>query len=75
MLFDRPTVFHSIQADGRHWLTTMDLPSMQVLPVARNHCRVGHFIATLLSAKLAGLETEIPGEITLTRKDVAAVAS
>ena len=75
MLFDKPIVLHSTQADGRHWLTTMDIPPLKIWPVAANHCRVGHFLATLISAKLASLKSDIPEEITLSRSDVASVDS
>lgn len=67
-------VLHSKQADGRHWLTTLDMPPLQIWPVAPNHCRVGHFLATLISAKMASLGN-IPEEISLSRADVASVPS
>ncbi len=60
MLFNKPMVLHSKQADGRHWLTTIDMPPLQIWPVAENHCRVGHFLATLISAKLGSLKSDIP---------------
>ena len=75
MFFDKPMVLQSKQADGRHWLTTLDMPPLQIWPVAPNHCRVGHFLATLISAKLAGLKGTIPKEITLSRADLASVTS
>jgi hypothetical protein len=75
MFFDQPMVLHSIQPDGRHWLTTVDMPPLQILPVAPNHCRVGHFLANLISAKLATFKDSIPGQLTLTREDVAKVPS
>jgi hypothetical protein len=75
MLFDKPMILHSKQTDGRHWLTTLDMPPLQIWPVAPNHCRVGHFLATLISAKLASLDGDVPEEITLSRADVASVAS
>jgi len=75
MLFNKPMVLHSKQADGRHWLTTIDMPPLQIWPVAENHCRVGHFLATLISAKLGSLKSDIPEEMTLTRADVTSVAS
>lgn len=67
-------VLHSRQDDGRHWLTTVDMPPLQIWPVAPNHCRVGHFLANLISAKLATLKS-LPAELTLSRDDVAAVKS
>lgn len=75
MFFDKPMVLHSTQDNGRHWLTTMDIPPLQIWPVARNHCRAGHFLATLLAAKLAKLKGNLPEEITLTRADIKAVKS
>lgn len=75
MFFAKPMVLHSKQADGRHWLTTMDIPPLQIWPVARNHCRVGHFLATLLAAKLAKLKGNLPEEIVLTRADIKSVDS
>jgi hypothetical protein len=75
MFFDQPMVICSKQEDGRHWFTTMDLPPLQIWPVAPNHHRVGHFLATLISAKLAGLESEVPEEMVLSRADVASVPS
>lgn len=74
MFFDQPMVLHSKLADGRNWLTTLGMPPMQIWPVAPNHCRVGHFLANLLSAKLATLKS-VPEEITLSRGDVAEVKS
>src|SRR5882672_1438771 len=75
MLFNKPMVLHSKQADGRHWLTTIDLPPLQIWPVAQNHCRVGHFLATLISAKLGSLKSGIPEAMTLSRADVTSLAS
>jgi hypothetical protein len=75
MLFDAPMVLHSKQADGRHWLTTVDMTPLQIWPVAANHCRAGHFLVTLISAKLATLESDIPEEMIFSRADVAAVGS
>ena len=69
MFFAEPMVMHSQQDDGRHWLTTVDFPPMQILPVAANHCRAGHFLARVLSMKLASGEG-VPEELTLTRADV-----
>lgn len=74
MLFAEPTVLHSPNKDGRHWLTVADVPSMQLLPVAPNHCRVGHFLAKIIAAKLARLAEE-PLELVVTRADVMAVDS
>jgi uncharacterized protein YegJ (DUF2314 family) len=68
-------VLHSKQADGRHWLTTVDTTPLQIWPVAANHCRAGHFLATLISAKLTTLESDIPEEMVLSRADVASVGS
>ena len=75
MLFDQPMVLHSKQANGRHWLTTIDFPQLQIWPVAENHCRVGHFLATLISAKLAALKPDASDELKLNRSDVASVAA
>jgi len=68
-------VLQSKQADSRHWLTTLDMPPLQIWPVAPNHCRIGHFLATLISAKLASFGGNVPDEITMSRADVASVAS
>ena len=73
MLFNEPMVLHSERDDGRHWLTTMDYPPLQIWPVARNHCRVGHFLATLIAAKLAD-QQDVPAELVLTPEDVGSVA-
>jgi hypothetical protein len=62
-------VMHSRGDDGRHWLTTLDFPPMQLLPVAANHCRVGHFLARVISARLASAPA-MPEELVLTRADV-----
>ncbi|MDB6057137.1 MAG: hypothetical protein JWO95_981 [Verrucomicrobiales bacterium] len=70
MFFDQPMILQSKQADGRHWLTTLDVPPLQIWPVAPNHCRVGQFLARLISAKLASLKSGVPEEMTLTRDDV-----
>jgi hypothetical protein len=75
MFFNQPMVLHSRQDDGRHWLTTVDLPPLQIWPVAPNHCRMGHFLANLVSTKLTTLKGSLPAEITLNRADVAAVKS
>lgn len=75
MFFDQPMVLHSKLADGRNWLTTLGIPPVQIWPVAPNHCRVGHFLANLISAKLASLKSGVPKEITLCRDDVAKVKS
>lgn len=74
MFFDQPMVLHSKQANGRNWLTTLGITPVQIWPVAPNHCRMGHFLANLVSAKLATLKTA-PEEITLSRDDVAKVKS
>ncbi|MES3023736.1 MAG: hypothetical protein V4857_19390 [Pseudomonadota bacterium] len=74
MLFSDPMVIHSQRGDGRHWFTTMDVPSLQIWPVAPNQCRVGHFLAKVIAGKLATL-TEDATELVLTRADVAAVES
>lgn len=74
MFFDEAMVIHSQHDDGRHWLTTVDVQSIQIWPVAPNHCRVGHFLAKVIAAKLATL-SEDPSELVLTRADVGAVES
>ena len=74
LVFDEPVVLHSQNEDGRHWLTIVEMPSIQLWPVAANHCRVGHFLAKIIVAKLARLEAE-PFELMLTRADVAEVRS
>jgi hypothetical protein len=71
-MFEQPMILQSKQADGRHWLTTLDVPPLQIWPVAPNHCRVGQFLARLISAKLANLKSGVPEVITLNREDVAA---
>jgi uncharacterized protein YegJ (DUF2314 family) len=74
MFFDEPMILHSTTDDGRHWLTSMDLPPLQILPVEGNQCRVAHSLALLLSAKLSDEEAQegldLPCELTLTRKDL-----
>jgi len=75
MFFDKPMVLHSTRDDGRHWLTTMDIPPLQIWPVARNHCRAGHFLATLVAAKLAALKGDVSEEMTLSRADIKSVNS
>lgn len=72
MFFDQPQIFHSQREDGRHWLTSMDFPPLQILPVAGNQCRVAHALAMLLCARLAAAELELPCELTLTRADLEA---
>lgn len=72
MLFGKPIIIHSQREDGRHWLTTIDFPSMQIWPVARNHCRVGRFLANVIAAKLATLDDDV-SEIMLTREDVISI--
>lgn len=74
MFFDEPMILHSSRKDGRHWLTSMDLPPLQILPVEGNQCRVAHTLALLLSAKLddeeAEQEIDLPCELTLSRADL-----
>ena len=72
MFFSTPMILHSRQPDGRHWLTSMDIPPLQIWPVATNHCRAGHFLATLVTSRLSDLEGKVPKEIKLSRTDVAA---
>jgi hypothetical protein len=74
MLFAGPFVMHSRIDDGRHWLTVPGVPPLQILPVARNHCRVGHFLAKLLAAKLARAKV-VPGTLALSRRDLRLVPS
>jgi len=73
MFSEGPMILHSQQADGRHWFTSLDIPPLQIAPVAQNHCRVGQFLATLVAARLMKFHPQVPEEITLTRADVAAV--
>ncbi len=72
MFFDQPQIFHSRREDGRHWLTSMDFPPLQILPVAGNQCRVAHSLALLLSSRLAQSDLELPCELTLARADLEA---
>lgn len=74
MLFDEAMIIHSQRDDGRHWLTTIDMPSMQLAPVAPNHCRAGHFLLKVISAKLAQCDTT-PSALVLTRADSASLAT
>ncbi len=69
---EKPLVIYSKNHDGRHWLTTLEFPPLQIAPVAANHCRVAYFLATLISSKLITYENNIPMTLSLTRNDVAA---
>ncbi len=77
MFFDEPMILHSVRDDGRHWLTSMDLPPLQILPAEGNQCRVAHSLALLLSAKLsdeeAQEELDLPCELALTCADLERV--
>ena len=79
MFFDEPMILHSVRDDGRHWLTSMDLPPLQILPAEGNQCRVAHSLALLLSAKLsdeeAQEELDLPCELALTRADLERVVT
>lgn len=72
MYQEKPLVIYSKNHDGRHWLTTLEFPPLQIAPVAANHCRVAYFLATLISSKLIKYENNIPMTLSLTRNDVAA---
>ncbi len=72
MYQEKPIVMHSKNYDGRHWLTTLDFPPIQIAPVAPNHCRVAYFLANLISSKLIKYDNVIPKILSLTRDDVSA---
>ena len=72
MYQEKPLVIYSKNHDGRHWLTTLEFPPIQIAPVAANHCRVAYFLATLISSKLITYENNIPMTLSLTRNDVSA---
>jgi len=72
MYTEKPLVMYSKNHDGRHWLTTLEFPPIQIAPVAANHCRVAYFLATLISSKLIKYESKIPKIISFTREDVFA---
>jgi hypothetical protein len=56
-------ILHSATAAGRHWLTSMTLPPLQLLPVAPNHCRIG-------SALIRALAERIDDDASLDRVDL-----
>jgi hypothetical protein len=58
MYTEKPLVMYSKNHDGRHWLTTLEFPPIQIAPVAANHCRVAYFLATLISSKLIKYESK-----------------
>jgi hypothetical protein len=70
VFFSEPMVMHTQLSDGRHWLTVIGFPPLQILPVAANHCRAGQFLARVIAMKLASGDG-FPDEIALTRGDVA----
>lgn len=74
-LFGEPSVEHSLLDDGRHQFITDDDPPLKMLPVAPNHYRAGYFLATLITAKLAELDGELPPVLTLTRGDIGLSSS
>jgi uncharacterized protein YegJ (DUF2314 family) len=49
-------ILHSPADGGRHWLTSMTIPPLQLLPVAANHCRVGSAIIRALAEHLEEAE-------------------
>lgn len=50
-------ILHSSTAAGRHWLTSMTLPPLQLLPVAPNHCRIGSALIRALAARIVDDES------------------
>jgi hypothetical protein len=75
MLFDVPMIIHSRRDDGRHWFTSLDLPPLQLLPLAANHARVGQVLATLVAHALTKQDDEMPDSLRLDGADFAAIAS
>jgi hypothetical protein len=69
VLFNRAFVFHSVHSAGRHWLTTLNQPPLQLGPVAANHLRVGSFLLRILTPRLSAAD-HAPDELVLTRADV-----
>lgn len=74
MSVDQLLVMHSQQKDGRHWLTTLEYPPLQIWPVSNNLCRVGHALATLISSKLSTY-ADTPSDIELHSADLRDVSS
>lgn len=72
---DKPLFMYSRNHDGRHWLTTLALPPLQIAPVAANHCRVAYFLATIISSKLGQCDNKFPEVLSLTRDDVRAASA
>lgn len=70
MYQEKPIVMYARNYDGRHWLTTLAFPPLQIAPVAANHCRVAYFLATVISSKLLHCGDKVPEVLRLTRADV-----
>lgn len=75
MSSNKPLFMYSRNDEGRHWLTTLALPPLQIAPVAANHCRVAYFLATMISSKLAQYQDNMPTVVCLTHEDVRVAAA
>lgn len=72
---NKPLFMYSRNQEGRHWLTTLASPPLQIAPVAANHCRVAYFLATIVSTKLGQYQDTLPTSLCLTHDDVRVAAA
>lgn len=70
MFFEQPMIIHSQRADGRHWLTSIDFPPLQILPIEGNQCRVGYSLALLVSSCISKLDSNSLNELCIIKDDL-----
>ena len=52
MLDDSPLIMYRQNQDGKHWLTTLSFPALQLPLVAANQRRVATFVLSCISTRL-----------------------
>ena len=68
MYQEKSLILYRKTPEGRHWLTTLGSPAVQLPPVAANQRRVATFITSVISSKLSGCN-HIPDSLYLRAED------